>query len=130
MNENLLSTALKLDAVVTGANGAAYLVAASALDGLLGVDAALLRVLGAGLLVFALFVWRVAKRPTPAAATAVVAANALWVVDSLALVAFDWGTPSTTGAVWAVLQATTVAGFAALQAYALRRRRATYSAAI
>src|SRR5690625_1760606 len=42
-----LRFALTLDAVVTGANGAAYLVAAGALDDLLGVPTGLLRGIGA-----------------------------------------------------------------------------------
>ena len=127
---NLIVFALKLDAVVTGANGAAYLLGASVLDETLGVSEELLMALGAFLLVFAAIVWTVAQRPQPAAVAAVAAANAAWVVASLALVALDWGTPSTAGAVWAVLQAATVGGFAALQAYALRRSRVTNSAAI
>ncbi len=70
--------ALKLDAVVTGANGFAYLAAASLLDGPLGMPASFLRGVGAFLLVFA-------------------------------------------AAVWVVLQAIVVGGFAALQGAALRR---------
>ena len=122
---NLIVFALKLDAVVTGANGAAYLLGASALDGFLGVSEDLLIALGAFLLVFAGAVWTVAQRPQPATVAAIAAANAVWVVASLAFVAFDWATPSTEGAVWAVMQAATVAGFAMLQAYALRRSRGT-----
>ena len=61
--EAQLRLALKLDAVVTGANGAAYLALAGPLEDLLGVDAALLRGVGAFLLVFAAFVAYVATRP-------------------------------------------------------------------
>ena len=66
-----LPVALKLDAVVTAANGAAYLVAAGPLGELLGLDPALLRVVGGGLLAFAAVVWLVASaqrmsRPAPA----------------------------------------------------------------
>ena len=119
----LLRLALKLDAVVTGANGAAYLVAASALDGPLGVSASVLRPAGAFLLVFAAAVWIVATRPAvpTAAVWAIVAANAAWALDSLLAAGLDWGTPTTLGTVWIVLQACTVAGFAAFQATALRR---------
>ena len=56
-----LPTALRLDAVVTAANGAAYLLAAGPLADLLGLDATLLRVVGAGLLAFAAVVWLVAR---------------------------------------------------------------------
>ena len=121
--EALVRLALKLDAVVTGANGAAYLALAGVLDEPLGMPAGFLRGAGAFLLVFALAVWAVAARPSvrPAAVAAVIAANLVWVVESLALVAFDWLTPSTAGAVWVVMQAVVVAGFAGLQLYALRR---------
>ena len=119
----LLRVALKLDALVTGANGLAYLAAAGALDGLLGVQAGTLRGLGGFLVTFAALVWLAGTRAPirPAAAEAVIAANAAWVVASLALVAFDWLTPSTPGIVWALMQAATVAGFAALQYAGLRR---------
>ena len=121
--EALVRLALKLDAVVTGANGVAYLALADVLDAPLGMPAGFLRGVGAFLLVFALAVWAAATRETvrPAAAAAVVAANLVWVVESVALVAFDWFTPATAGAVWTVLQAVVVGGFAALQLYALRR---------
>ena len=119
----LARIALKLDAVVTGANGVAYLAAASLLDGPLGMPAGFLRGVGAFLIAFAACVAYVATRPTldRRAVAAVVALNALWVIDSLALVAFGWYDPTTGGAVWAALQAIVVAGFAALQAHALRR---------
>ena len=47
----------RLDAVVTGANGAAYLLGASLLDGPLGLSPGLLRGVGAFLLVYAAAVW-------------------------------------------------------------------------
>ena len=120
---SLLRVALRLDAVVTGANGLGYLVLADVLDGTLGLPAGMLRGIGAFLLAFAVAVWLVARPATISrgAAAVVVAANVLWVIDSLALVAFDWGTPTTAGAVWAVLQAGVVALFAALQVAGLRR---------
>ena len=121
--EGFVRLALKIDAVVTGANGAAYLAAAEILDSPLGLPAGMLRAVGAFLLVFALAVWAIGTRPVlrPALVTAVIAANVVWVVESLALVAFDWFSPATAGIVWAVLQALVVGGFAALQASALRR---------
>ena len=60
---DLLRLALRLDAVVTGLNGAAYLLAASLLDDLLGLPAALLRGGGVFLLLFAATVWLVGARP-------------------------------------------------------------------
>ena len=122
---DLLPAALKLDAVVTGANGAAYLVAAGPLGDLFGVPSGALRATGAFLLAFAAIVWLVAARPEPnvAAVRVVIAANVLWVIDSAALIAFGWGSPDTAGIVWTALQADVVALFAALQAVGLRRAR-------
>lgn len=121
---SLLRTALRLDAVVTGANGAAYLAAAPLLDDVLGLPTALLRGAGAFLLAFAVAVWLVAARPrtSTVAVEAVVAANVLWAVGSVVAVATGAGSPTTVGAVWLVLQAVVVAGFAALQVTGLRHR--------
>jgi hypothetical protein len=121
--EALLRLALKLDAIVTGVNDAAYLAAAGLLDSALGVEAGLLRGIGAFLLVFAAVVWIAATRKIvpPAAVRAVVTANAIWAADSLVVLAAGWLSPTTFGGVWIALQALVVAGFAGLQAYALRR---------
>ncbi|TYP86555.1 hypothetical protein [Blastococcus xanthinilyticus] len=121
----LLRPVLRLDALVTGANAAAYLLAAPLLDGLLGLPAGLLRGVGAFLAGYAVAVWLVAaRRPISApAAEVVVGANVLWVVGSLAAVLTGLGSPSTVGAVWLVLQAAVVAGFAGLQVAGLRGAR-------
>jgi hypothetical protein len=119
----LLRLALKLDAVVTGANGAAYVALAGLLDSPLGIPADTLRSVGVLLVLFALAVWSVAAREqiSSVAVIAVIAANVLWVVDSLLYAALGWDSPETLGTVWVVLQALAVAGFAAFQAFALRR---------
>ncbi|MEV7277398.1 hypothetical protein [Streptomyces sp. NPDC093111] len=112
---------LALDAVVTGGNGLAYLAASGPLAELLGVSRGLLLELGVFLTVFAAGVAWLASRPQPPVlgVKAVVDANLLWAALSVvALVA--WLEPSTAGAVWTLLQAGTVAGFAALQWGALR----------
>ena len=113
-----LRTALKLDAVVTGANGAAYLVAAGPLEDLLGLEPALLRGIGAFLLLFSAAVWTIASRRevSPSAALAVIALNVLWAADSIAFLAAGLSDPTTLGAIWIVMQALVVAGFAGLQA--------------
>ncbi len=122
----LLRAALTLDALVTGANGLLYLVAAGPLEDLLGVPAAALRGVGAFLVVFGAAVWVVSRRrPVPAvgAVRVVVAANALWVLDSLALAVLGVWSPTTVGTVWILLQAATVAGFALAQVAGLRPAR-------
>jgi hypothetical protein len=117
----LLRLALRLDAVVTGLNGAAYLLAASPLADLLGLPAGWLRGTGVFLLAYAAAVWLVGTRPTPTAVRTVVAANALWAAGSVLVVLAGLGSPTTVGAVWLVLQALVVAAFAVLQAAGLRR---------
>ncbi|HEV2774270.1 MAG TPA: hypothetical protein VGV90_01640 [Solirubrobacteraceae bacterium] len=118
-----LPVALRLDAVVTAANGAAYLLAAGPLSDLLGLSAALLRVAGVGLLAFAAVVWLVAaaKRIARPAAATIIALNAVWAIGCIAAVLADLGTPTTAGAAWIVAQALVVAGFAELQVAGLRR---------
>jgi hypothetical protein len=119
----MVRLALKLDAVVTGANGLAYLAAASLLDSPLGISAGVLRGVGAFLIVFAIGVWVAGSRPTisTAAVKAIVTANAIWAADSVIVAIAGWGSPTPGGTVWIVLQAIVVAGFAALQAWAVRR---------
>ncbi len=121
----LLRTALLLDAGVTGANGAAYLVAAPLLHDVLGLPVGALRAVGAFLLVFAAVVLLVGRRSpiNVRAAGVVVALNLVWAVESIAVALLGWGSPTTIGAVWIVLQALVVGGFAALQWAGIRRGR-------
>jgi hypothetical protein len=116
--EALLRLVLKLDALVTGANGVAYLAAAGPLEDLFGVDAAALRPIGAFLMLFAAGVWLVATRPAipRAAVMAIASANALWMIASLVFALAAVSSPTTVGTVWIVLQALVVGGFATLQA--------------
>ncbi|MGW7645687.1 hypothetical protein [Streptomyces bobili] len=115
---------LALDAVVTGANGVAYLAASGPLGRLLGVDSTLLLEVGLVLTVYAAAVGLLASRARPAVlpVKAVVEINLAWSVLSVLALAL-WLSPTATGAVWTVLQAATVAGFAALQHLALKARR-------
>jgi hypothetical protein len=120
----LLRVALKLDAVVTGANGAAYLAAAAPLSDLLGLSETLLRATGGFLLVYAALVWLTAtRRAIPRGPVyAIVAANAIWAIDGIVVAIAGWGDPTTTGTVWIVLQAIVVAAFAELQLTGLKRK--------
>ena len=120
----LLRTVLVADAVVTGVNGAAYLVAAGPLGDLLGLEPSALRGAGAFLVAWAAVVALVASRPRPARAAvlAIVAGNAVWALGSVAAAVAGWGEPSTAGTVWIVLQAVVVGAFAELQLTGLRRK--------
>ena len=118
----LLRPALRVDAAVTGLNGAGYLVAVPLLDDLLGLPAGQLVGVGVFLLTFAAAVWAVgAGTPiSTGAAGTVVVTNLLWVAASATVAASGWSTPTTVGTVWIVLQAVVVAAFATVQAFALR----------
>jgi hypothetical protein len=118
-----LRGALLLDAAVTGANGAAYLLLAGPIGDLLGLEPALLRVLGGVLVAFALAVWLTATRPAVPrpAVVAIIAVNAAWAVGSVTLSIAGWWSPTTIGTLWVVAQALVVGAFAELQATALRR---------
>jgi hypothetical protein len=118
---SLLRLALRTDAIVSGVNGAAYLFVAGPLSDLLGLPTGVLRGLGVFLLVYAAGVWLVGVRPVAPAVRAVIAGNLVWTAGSLAVVAADVGSPTIVGAVWVVLQAVVVAGFAVLQLAGLRR---------
>jgi len=120
-----LRFALTLDAVVTGANGAAYLVAAGALDDLLGVPTGLLRGIGTFLMVYALALGavRTPRSISRPLAYGVVAVNAAWTLGSITVVIAGWHSPTVTGSIWIVMQAVVVAGFAELQLVGLRRTR-------
>ncbi|MFJ2669044.1 hypothetical protein ACIO14_32320 [Nocardia fluminea] len=123
--ENLLRLSLRLDAVVTTANGLAYLALAQPLERLLGLDAGLGLAIGAFLTAYGLAV-AVVGRATPvnrAAASAVAMGNTAWVVASLAALSTGALGLTTVGAVWALMQSVTVGGFAALQYLGLRRSR-------
>ncbi|MGP3637606.1 hypothetical protein ACTU45_30425 [Streptomyces sp. 24-1644] len=120
----MLRRFLALDAVVTGANGLAYVAASGPLGRLLGIDPTLLLWLGVFLLAFAADVFWLASRREPSGflTRVVIETNVVWVVASIAALAL-WLTPTTAGAVWGLMQAGTVGGFAALQFAALRLRR-------
>ncbi|GGT56664.1 hypothetical protein [Streptomyces purpureus] len=124
--QSMLRRFLALDAVVTGANGAAYAVASAPLGELLGVDAGLLLELGLLLVVFAGFVGFLASRARPAvgAVKVVVDINAVWVVLSVVALGV-WLSPTAVGMVWIPAQAAVVAAFVALQWSALRAAAAT-----
>jgi hypothetical protein len=121
----LLRFALTLDGVATGANGVLYLAGAPLLDGWLGLPTEMLVAVGAFLIVYAALVLRLATRPEMprVAVAAVIAANALWAIDSLIALALDWFTPTTVGQVLIAVQAVLVAGLAALQYVGLRQSR-------
>jgi len=118
-----LRTVLWADAASCVAMGALLAAGADALAGPFGLPAALLRAAGLGLLPFAALVAWIAARGAPRGGVwLVIAANVLWVLDSVALLAFFEA--STLGQAFVIGQAGAVAALALLEAQALRRRAA------
>ena len=122
-HERTLRLALKLDAVASGALGLLAAVAAPMLETLLGIPAALLLPLGLFLVAYAAAVWLTGARArlSRTAAWAVVGLNAVWAIDSLALVAAGWLPLTALGVAFVLAQAAAVTLFAALQILGLRR---------
>ncbi|MBG0827093.1 hypothetical protein HS041_04870 [Planomonospora sp. ID67723] len=119
----LLARALQADAILTGGFAVILAAAAAPLAGLLGLPEPLLRWAGIGLLPFVAFLAYLATRPAPArrGVQAVIAVNALWVVDSIALLFTGWVDPNPLGVAFVVAQALLVAAFAEFQYMGLRR---------
>ncbi|MET0819968.1 MAG: hypothetical protein ABWY58_03310 [Aeromicrobium sp.] len=118
-----LRTVLLLDAAVTGSNGVAYVVGAGSLDSVLGPSATLLLAVGTVLMICSAILAAIGtRRPVPRG-WAVFAAevNLAWMIGSIAVVAFGWLDLTSTGDVWAIVQAGIVGVFATLQISALRR---------
>ena len=118
-----LRNVLLADAIVSGATGALMALAAGILEPVLQVPATLLRIAGLALLPYAAFVAMLARRDVlpRGAVWAVVACNALWAVDCVALLFTGWIYPSVLGVAFVVMQAVVVAAFAELQVVGLRR---------
>jgi hypothetical protein len=121
--DGLLRVALRLDAGASGALGALLLALGPALADPLGLPTPLLRPTGLFLVVYAAGLWLAASRPivSRTAAWAIVALNALWVLDSVATVASGWLALTALGTALVLAQAAAVALLADLQVLGLRR---------
>lgn len=123
----LLRQALLADAAVSGATGLLLALGAGPLADLLALPEGLLRHAGLVLLPFAAAVgWLgTRERPSGAAVRAVVVVNALWVVESLALLVGGWVAPNALGHAFVVAQALAVAALAGAQQVGLQRSAPT-----
>lgn len=121
----LLRLSLRLDAVVTGVNGLAYLALAKPLESLLGLDTEIGIPIGIFLALYGVAVAIIGTRQSisTTATRVVIAGNAAWVVVSLAALVEGALELNLVGSVWTVMQAATVGGFAALQYLGLRKAR-------
>src|SRR5262249_30802273 len=123
---NFLRRVLLLEAAVSGATGVLLAAGGGLLEPLTGVPAMLARGAGVSLLPFAAIVAYVATRPTLSrpAVWAVITYNALWTIDSFALLLSGWISPTPLGIAFVAAQAVAVGVLAELQYVGLRNVRA------
>lgn len=123
----LLRRALLIDAAFSAISGLVLAAGASRLADLLGLPRAL--VLGAGLfcISYGAFVGYLGAREAMPRALVwlVVIGNALWAIESLALLVSGQASPTALGFGFVLAQAAAVAIIAELQAFGLKRSRAT-----
>jgi hypothetical protein len=118
-----LRYALAADALASGATGLLMAAGAGPLSGLLSLPEPLLRWAGIALLPFAILVGLAARFPEPSrcATRAIILVNALWVLDSFALLASGWVMPNGLGIAFVAVQALAVGALAVAQAAAMGR---------
>lgn len=120
--ESLLRPALLIDAVTCIATGLLLVLAAGPLSALLGLPEMLLREAGIILFPFAAFVLWASRRLDAGPVRIVIAANAAWVIASIALIAGPWVQPNALGIAFVGFQAAAVAALALAQAASLSAR--------
>lgn len=130
-SNSLLRTTLRLDALASGAMGVGLLAGAPWLQGLLGLPRPLLLGAGAVCLCWGLFVGAMGWRQQLSASIvwAIVGLNALWVIESVVLLAFGWVEPTQAGFAFVIAQALAVAALAELQFVGMARARRGSAAA-
>jgi hypothetical protein len=119
----LLRQALVADGTTSAAFGLLMLIGAGPLSGILGLPEMLLRIAGVALLPYAGFIgWLgVREEIRKPIAWAVVLGNALWVADSILLLASGWVSPTSAGYAFVIAQALVVLMYAEFQYVGLRR---------
>ncbi|WP_315808351.1 hypothetical protein [Pseudomonas sp. C9-3] len=119
----LLRLTLKADALAGGAMGLLMALAAQPLGQLLGLPFVLLLVAGIVLLPMALVLYWMSNQPalSRTGVWAVIALNALWVVESAALLVTGYVQPTALGYAFVIGQALVVLLFAELEFFGLRR---------
>jgi hypothetical protein len=118
-----LRRAIQGDAVITGAMAVLLVAAAGFLGPLTDLPESFLRQIGIFLIVYAALVGLLGTRELmpKLAVWAVIAANAIWTIDSIALLFTGWVQPNLLGQAFVVAQALSVAVIAELQYIGLTR---------
>lgn len=122
----MLRNALLLDGLLSGVTGLLLVLAAGWLGVFLELPRLLLLVAGSALLPFAaLLVWLSNRAEISRQAIwAVIAVNALWVIDSLLVLVIGWVSPNLFGYAFVIAQALAVALLAELQWFGLKHSQA------
>jgi len=122
----MLRNALLLDGLLSGVTGLLLVLAAGWLGAFLELPRLLLLVAGSALLPFAaLLVWLSNRAEISRQAIwAVIAVNALWVIDSLLVLVIGWVSPNLFGYAFIIGQALAVALLAELQWFGLKLSQA------
>jgi hypothetical protein len=117
---------LLADAAASGATSLLLIAGAGLLEGLLGLPVVLMREAGLVLVPYVAFVAWVATREhvARAAVWAIIAANAVWAIASIGLLAGGLVAPTLLGYAFVIAQAVVVALLGELQYVGLRRQEA------
>lgn len=118
-----LRRAILGDAIITGAMALLLATSARPLGWLLDLEETFLREVGLFLLVYAALVGLlgVRRHMHKLAVWPVIATNALWTIDSIALLFTGWVAPNLLGVAFIVMQALSVGLIAELQYIGLRK---------
>jgi hypothetical protein len=121
-----LRRAIVGDAIITGAMAVLLVAAAGLLGPLLNLPDSFLREVGIFLVVYAALVGFLGSRELMPKlfVVLVIGANALWAIDSIALLFTSWVQPNLLGQAFVVMQAVTVAVIAEQQYIGLKRSEA------
>lgn len=121
-----LRRALQADAIFSGVATLMFVIGASLFASLTNLPEAFLRNTGFVLVIYAALVGYLGTRTmmAKAAVWTVIAVNAIWAIDSIALLASGLLSPNLFGQALIVMQAVAVGVFAELQFIGLRRSAA------
>ena len=118
-----LRRAIQGDAIISGAMAVLLVAAAGLLAPMLNLPESLLREVGIFLIVYAALVGFLGTREMmpKVAVWLVIIANAIWTIDSIALLFTGWVSPNLLGQAFIVAQAISVGIIAELQYMGLKR---------
>jgi hypothetical protein len=118
-----LRYALLADAIASGATGLLLIAGAGLLESFTNIPVALAREAGLVLIPYVAFVATVGtlENIMRGAVWAIIAANAVWALASVALLVSGWIAPNVLGVIFVAMQAAVVAVFGELQFIGLRR---------